>query len=59
MPYSSFSLAQIKQQFGLQIVMDVFFDDLPPLTPGDWLINLVTSSHTSLTGRYGLPARHP
>jgi hypothetical protein len=44
MPYSSFSLAQVKQQFELQVVMDVFFTDLPPLTPGDWLINLLKKS---------------
>jgi hypothetical protein len=44
MPYSSFSLAQVKQQFELQVVMDIFFTDLPPLTPGDWLVNLLKKS---------------
>jgi hypothetical protein len=44
MPYSSFTLAQVKQQFELQVLMDVFFTDLPPLTPGDWLINLLKKS---------------
>jgi hypothetical protein len=44
MPYSSFTLAQVKQQFELQVVMDVFFTDLPSLTPGDWLINLLKKS---------------
>jgi hypothetical protein len=44
MPYSSFSLAQVKQQFELQVLMDIFFTDLPPLTPGDWLINLLKKS---------------
>jgi hypothetical protein len=44
MPYSNFSLAQVKQQFELQVVMDIFFTDLPPLTPGDWLTNLLKKS---------------
>jgi hypothetical protein len=44
MPYSSFTLAQVKQQFELQVLMDVFFNDLPPLTPGDWLSNLLKKS---------------
>ncbi len=44
MPYSSFSLAQVKQQFELQVVMDIFFNDLQTLTPRDWLINLLKKS---------------
>jgi hypothetical protein len=44
MPYSNFSLAQVKQQFELQVLMDIFFTDLPPLTPGDWLTNLLKKS---------------
>jgi hypothetical protein len=44
MPYSSFTLAQVKQQFGIQVITEVFFVDLPPLTPGDWLTNLLKKS---------------
>jgi hypothetical protein len=44
MPYSSFTIAQVKQQFELQVVTQVFFADLPPLTPGDWLTNLLEKS---------------
>jgi hypothetical protein len=44
MPYSSFTLAQVKQQFGIQVTTEVFFVDLPPLTPGDWLTNLLEKS---------------
>jgi hypothetical protein len=44
MPYSSFTLAQVKQQFELRVVMDVFFTDISSLTPGDWLINLLKKS---------------
>jgi hypothetical protein len=44
MPYSSFTLAQFKQQFELQVVVKIFFTDLPPLTPGDWLTNLLIKS---------------
>jgi hypothetical protein len=44
MPYSSFTLTQVKQQFELNVVTEVFFADLPPLTPGDWLTNLLKKS---------------
>jgi hypothetical protein len=44
MPYSNFTLAQVKQQFELQVVMDVFITDVPSLTPGEWLINLLKKS---------------
>jgi hypothetical protein len=44
MPYSSFTLTQVKQQFELNVVTEVFFVDLPPLTPGDWLTNLLKKS---------------
>ncbi len=44
MPYSSFTLAQVKQQFDLRVVMDIFFTDLPSLMPGEWLINLLKKS---------------
>jgi hypothetical protein len=44
MPYSNFTLAQVKQQFELQVVMEVFITDFPPLTPGDWLTNLLKKS---------------
>jgi hypothetical protein len=44
MSYSNFTLAQVKQQFGLQVAMDVFLPDSPTLTPGEWLVNLLKKS---------------
>jgi hypothetical protein len=44
MPYSSFTITQVKQQFELNVVTEVFFANLPPLIPGDWLTNLLKKS---------------
>jgi hypothetical protein len=44
MPYSSFTLVQVQRQFELNVVTGVFFADLPPLPPGDWLTNLLKKS---------------
>ncbi len=44
MPYSSFTLAQVQRQFGLNVIKGVFFKDLPVLTPRDWLVNLLQES---------------
>jgi hypothetical protein len=44
MPYSSFSLSQVQRQFDLKVVKGVFFDDVPTLTPGAWLTDLLAKS---------------
>jgi hypothetical protein len=44
MPYSSFSLLQVQRQFDLKVIKGVFFVDLPGLTPGEWLIDLLAKS---------------
>ncbi len=44
MPYSSFSLLQVQRQFDLKVVKGVFFDNLPTLTPGKWLPDLLAKS---------------
>jgi hypothetical protein len=44
MPYSSFTLAQVQRQFGLNVIKGVFFKDLPVLPPRDWLVNLLQES---------------
>jgi hypothetical protein len=36
MPYSSFTLAQVEQQFDLNVVRAIFFADLPELPPRTW-----------------------
>jgi hypothetical protein len=44
MPYSSFSLLQVQRQFELKVIKGVFFVDLPTLTPGEWLTDLLAKS---------------
>ena len=44
MLYSSFSLLQVQRQFALKVIEGVFFVDLPGLTPGEWLIDLLAKS---------------
>jgi hypothetical protein len=44
MPYSSFSLLQVQRQFDLKVIKGVFFADLPGLTPGEWLTDLLAKS---------------
>jgi hypothetical protein len=44
MPYSSFSLLQVQRQFDLKVIKGVFFADLPTLTPGEWLTDLLAKS---------------
>jgi hypothetical protein len=44
MPYSSFTIGQVKQQFQVEVVTEVFFRELPKLTPGEWLTNLLAIS---------------
>jgi hypothetical protein len=44
MPYSSFSLLQVQRQFDLKVIKGIFFADLPGLTPGEWLTDLLAKS---------------
>jgi len=44
MPYSSFSLLQVQRQFDLKVVKGIFFTDLPTLSPGKWLTDLLSKS---------------
>ena len=44
MPYSSFTIAQVKRQFQIEVVTEPFFSDVPILTPGDWLTTLLAKS---------------
>jgi hypothetical protein len=44
MAYGSFSLSQVQRQFDLQVVKGVFFADVPTLTPGAWLTDLLAKS---------------
>lgn len=44
MAYRDFTLSQVKQQFGLNIVTGVFFTDPPKLSPREWLPNLLDRS---------------
>jgi hypothetical protein len=44
MPYSSFTIAQVKRQFQIQVVTEPFFSDVPTLTAGEWLTTLLAKS---------------
>ena len=44
MAYSNFSLLQVQRQFALNVSKGVFFTDLPGLTPGEWLTDLLAKS---------------
>jgi hypothetical protein len=44
MPYSSFTIAQVKRQFQIQVVTEPFFGDVPTLTAGEWLTTLLAKS---------------
>lgn len=44
MSYSSFSLLQVQRQFDLKVVKGIFFTDLPRLTAGQWLTDLLSKS---------------
>ena len=44
MPYSSFTIAQVKRQFQIEVVTETFFQELPTFAPRDWLINLLRES---------------
>jgi hypothetical protein len=42
--YSNFTIAQVKGQFGISVVTEKFFGDLPKLSPSEWLTNLLGKS---------------
>jgi hypothetical protein len=44
MPYSSFTIAQVKRQFHIEVVTESFFSNVPILTPGEWLTTLLAKS---------------
>jgi hypothetical protein len=44
MPYSSFTIAQVKRQFHIEVVTGSFFTNVPILTPGEWLTTLLAKS---------------
>jgi hypothetical protein len=44
MPYSSFTIAQVKRQFQIEVVTETFFSNVPTLTPREWLTNLLQES---------------
>ncbi len=44
MPYSNFTIAQVKRQFQIEVVTEPFFSYLPTLTPGEWLTTLLAKS---------------
>jgi hypothetical protein len=44
MPYSSFTIAQVKRQFQIEVVIEPFFSNVPILVPGEWLTTLLQKS---------------
>lgn len=44
MPYSSFTLSQVQEKFGLKVQKGVFFEDLPPLAPRQRFIDSLAES---------------
>ena len=44
MPYSSFTIAQVKRQFQIEVFTEPFFSNVPTLTPGEWLTTLLAKS---------------
>jgi hypothetical protein len=44
MPYSSFTIAQVKRQFQIEVITEPFFSDVPTLAPGEWLATLLSKS---------------
>ncbi len=44
MPYSSFTIAQVKRQFQIEVITEPFFSDVPALAPGEWLATLLSKS---------------
>jgi hypothetical protein len=44
MPYSNFTIAQVKRQFQIEVVTEPFFSNVPILIPREWLTNLLQES---------------
>ncbi len=44
MPYSSFTIAQVKRQFHIEVLIEPFFQDVPIIIPGEWLTTLLAKS---------------
>jgi hypothetical protein len=44
MPYSNFTIAQVKRQFQIKVETGVFFAEVPKLTPGEWLTDFLSKS---------------
>jgi hypothetical protein len=51
MPYSSFTIAQVKRQFDLNIIKGTFFADLPPLSPRTWFRENLEESASFAAGQ--------
>jgi hypothetical protein len=51
MPYSSFTIAQVKRQFDLNIIKGAFFGDLPPLSPRTWFRENLEESASFAAGQ--------
>jgi hypothetical protein len=51
MPYSSFTIAQVKRQFNLNIIKGMFFADLPPLSARIWFREYLQESAPFAAGQ--------
>jgi hypothetical protein len=51
MPYSSFTIAQVKRQFNLNIIKGAFFADLPLLAPRTWFREYLQESASFAAGQ--------
>ena len=51
MPYSSFTIAQVKRQFDLNITKGTFFADLPLLSPQTWFLEYLQESASFAAGQ--------
>ena len=51
MPYSSFTVAQVKRQFDLNVIKGIFFTDLPLLSPRTWFLEYLQESASFAAGQ--------
>ena len=51
MPYSSFTIAQVKWQFDLNVIKGIFFTDLPLLSPRTWFLDYLQESASFAAGQ--------
>lgn len=51
MPYSSFTIAQVKRQFDLNVIKGSFFTNLPPLVPRTWFLEYLQESASFAAGQ--------